>query len=418
MFKKRLTPFACILLALAVCIVSCVATASVLSVRHKASLNEERLITAENADLINAVDGSSSEHTKLAALIKMIEQKYVNDVDKETFWNNLYRTLGLAVGDRYGDYYNAEDYEAITSENDGDFVGIGIRVSYDVDTDGIYVTGVMKDSPAQKGGMQVGDVIVKVEDTAVSYDSYNEVIGLVKGEAGTDVALTVLRGEEELSLTFTRAAVASENVIYENLGNGVAYINIITFSDTTLTNQFVDKLSQAQADGCDKFIFDVRNNQGGYLDTVVKVLDIVLPEGAIIHIEEKGQDGKPVRRTQNSDANCIKAEKMAVLCNQATASAAELFTAALRDYKLADIVGKTTFGKGTMQSHFPLNDGSVIKITTAYYYPPCGDNYDGVGITPDYEVELKEEWQNRVHRMPKEEDTQLQKAIELVTSTN
>ena len=142
----------------------------------------------------------------------------------------------------------------------------------------------------------------------------------------------LLRGEEKLDFKLIRDVVASESVVYENLGNGVAYLRIHSFADDTFTAQFLSEMSRAQQDGCTKFVFDVRNNTGGYLEEICKTLDVLLPEGPIINIVDK--DGKTTSR--DSDANCIKADKMVVLCNEATASAAELFTAALRDYELAE----------------------------------------------------------------------------------
>ncbi|MBR5286851.1 MAG: S41 family peptidase, partial [Clostridia bacterium] len=175
--------------------------------------------------------------------------------------------------------------------------------------------------------------------------------------------------------------------------------------------EFVKIIALAQSEQCESFIFDVRNNGGGYLDEILAVLDTLLPEGPIINIVDKNG----ATQTHNSDANCIKGE-MVVLCNGNTASAAELFTAALRDYKLAKTVGQTTFGKGTMQTTRLLSDGSALKLSVAFYNPPSNVSYDKIGIKPDYEIKLTEYWENRYFKMPIEEDTQLQKAIELLNS--
>ena len=152
---------------------------------------------------------------------------------------------------------------------------------------------------------------------------------------------------------------------------------------------------------------------GGDLEEICAVLDLLLPEGPIINIVDKNGDTK----TRNSDADCITG-KMAVICNGNTASAAELFTAALRDYNLATVVGTKTFGKGTMQTTKRLSDGSAVKISSALYNPPSNVSYDKIGITPHSVVELKEEWEQRFYKMPKEEDTQLQMAISLLNATN
>ena len=240
----------------------------------------------------------------------------------------------MSIADDYGQYLTAEEYASLIDSADGDFVGIGVHATFDVDTEGVYIFGVIPNSPAEKAGIKKGDVIIKAEGIVSSEKTYYELLDSVRGEAGTEVSVTVLRDGEEHDFKIVRQAVASENVFYEKLDNNVAFIRILSFADETVSEEFTKKLALAQSEGCDKFVFDVRNNSGGYLGEICDVLDLLLPEGPIINIVDK--DGNT--KTQNSDANCIKG-KMAVLCNKGTASAAELFTAALRDYKLADIIG-------------------------------------------------------------------------------
>ncbi len=417
MFKKRITPFACILISVLVCIVTCVGSVAVLNNRHNARVNQLRKQTAgigEYINLVNSMGDSADKYAKLSLLIDKLEQYYVNDYNESAVWDNIYKTLALSIGDNYSQYFTAEEYNALISENSGNFVGIGVHATFDVDANGIYIFGVMPNSPAEKGGLLKGDIIVSAEGVDATESNYYTMLDLIRGEEGSEVSLTVLRGEEKLDFTLIRGGVASENVIYEKLNDNVAYIRILSFSDETLTTQFTSAISRAQQDGCDRFIFDLRNNSGGFLEEICKTLDILLPEGPIINIVDKAGN----TTTRDSDANSIKAEKMVVLCNESTASAAELFTAALRDYDLAEIVGVKTFGKGTMQTTYTLEDGSAIKMSTAFYNPPSNESYDGVGIIPDYEVKLDEKWESRFYKMPKEEDRQLQKAIELVTSTD
>lgn len=417
MLKKRINLFTCVVISLLVCITTCVGTVSLLNKRHESELNELRLQNAQvvpYVNLINSIADSGDKYAKLSALIDRLEKHYVNDYDEDATWENIYRTLAMSIGDDYSRYFTAEEYHALMNEGSGNFVGIGVHATFDVDTKGIYLFGIMKNSPAEKAGLKTGDVIISAEGVESTGDNYYTMLDLIGGEAGTEVSLTVLRGEEKIDFKVIRDAVASENVVYENLGDGVAYLRIHSFADDTFTAQFLSEMSRAQQDGCTKFVFDVRNNTGGYLEEICKTLDVLLPEGPIINIVDK--DGKTTSR--DSDANCIKADKMVVLCNEATASAAELFTAALRDYELAEIVGQKTFGKGTMQTTYVLDDGSAIKMSTAFYNPPSNESYDGVGIIPDHEVKLDEKWEIRFYKMPKEEDVQLQKALEILNSTN
>lgn len=416
MFKKRITPFACIIISLLVCVATFVGVSSYRSVKEKAELNKTRLDSAEYGQydgLIQLAGKDSERYTKLAQLISMIEGSYIHDHDNEIMWESIYKSLAVSIGDVYSQYLTAEEYEALIDSGDGDFVGIGVHASYDVDTYGIYIFGVIPDSPAQKAGIKSGDIIINAEGIEADGSNYYEMLDSVRGEAGTQVKLTVLRGEERIDFSVTRADVASESVLYEKLDGEIAYIRILTFADTGVAEEFTKKIALAQSEGCERFIFDVRNNSGGYLEAINGVLDLLLPEGPIINIVYKDGDVK----TYNSDANCITGD-MVVLCNDGTASAAELFTAALRDYELAEIVGTTTFGKGTLQTTRLLSDGSALKLSTAFYNPPSNKSYDKVGITPDFEIELDEEWNDRFFKMPKDEDAQLQKAISLLTSTN
>ena len=415
MFKKRITPFACIVITLLACVATFVAVYSASEIKHKQEINDIRLEAAEYGayeDFFELVGDNTDKHTKLAQMIAMIEGYYIHDYDENLVWENIYKSLVESIADDYGQYLTAEEYEALIDSADGDFVGIGVHATFDVDTEGVYIFGVIPNSPAELAGLQKGDIIVSAEGIESSEESYYKLLDSVRGEAGTEVSLTVLRGEEKIDFKIKRQAVAAENVFYEKLENNIGYIRILSFADESVSEEFTKKLALAQSEGCKKFIFDVRNNTGGYLNEICDVLDLLLPEGPIINIVDKNGTTK----TQNSDANCIQAE-MTVLCNGNTASAAELFTAALRDYELAEIIGTTTFGKGTMQTTRYLVDGSTLKLSRAFYNPPSNISYDKIGIKPDYEITLSEEWENRFFKMPNEEDTQLQKAIELLNAT-
>ncbi len=416
MFQKKISPFLCIIAVLVACAVTFVATGAAYMLIFKTELNEYRLDSSEYADFSTLVQLEGGEganaYNKLAQLIALIETTYAKDYDSDLLWENIYRSLVISIGDIYSQYLTSDEYLALIDSGDGNFVGIGVHASYDVDTDGIYISGVIPGSPAESGGLKQGDVIVEVEGVASSSETYYEVIDLIRGEAGTKVSLKILRGEEKIDFEIARAAVPSENVIYTKLEGDIAYMEILSFADTTVSEEFNAKLKKALDEGCEKFIFDVRNNAGGNLDEIRAVLDRILPEGPIIHFK----DASDKTTTYHSDADNYLSGKMVVICNGNTASAAELFTAALRDYKLADIVGKTTFGKGTMQTTRPLSDGSALKLTTAFYNPPSNVSYDGVGIIPDHDIELSPEWEDRFYKMPNDEDTQLQKAIEILNS--
>lgn len=414
MFKKRITPFALAVTVLITALVTAVATGSALSVKHKSEVNDARNEAAgfsDYADLITLIGDDGDKYKKLANMIDIIEGNYVREYDSDEAWENLCKALVASLADDYSQYLTLEEYQSLLDSGDGGFVGIGVHAVRDPDSYGVYIFGVIPDSPAEAAGIKKGDIIVKVDELGVTEDNYYEFIDAIAGEAGSSVKLTLLRGDERIEITCERAAVKSENVLYEKLESDIAYIRILSFADDTVSEEFSDVMNRAVKDGCSKYIFDVRNNAGGYLEEICDVLDILLPEGPIINIVDKNKNTK----TYNSDKECIEGE-FTVLCDGATASAAELFTAALRDYGLAKTVGINTFGKGTMQTTRMLEDGSAIKISTAYYNPPKNVSYDGIGIKPDFEIEYPEEWQGKLYQMPSSEDVHLQKALEILTS--
>ncbi len=414
MFQKKISPF---VYAITI-ILTFGITFVVAGLAYRQEFDEEftkfRLQTSDYSSYstLVALEGAedANAYNKLAQLIAMIETTYARDYDEDLLWENVYRSLVVSIGDKYSQYLTTDEYLALMDSSDGDFVGIGVHAAYDADTSGIYITGVIPNSPAESGGLKKGDIIVQVEDITVSDEKYYDAIDSIRGKEGTKVNFKVLRGEETISFTLTRAAVPSENVIYTKLEGDIAYIEILSFAETTVSEEFDAKLKKALDEGCKKFIFDVRNNAGGNLDEIRAVLDRILPKGPIIHFK----DNTDKTNTYYSDAENYLDGEMVVLCNKNTASAAELFTAALRDYELAEIVGKTTYGKGTMQTTRTLSDGSALKLTTAFYNPPSNESYDGKGIVPDHDIDLLPQWENRFYKMPIEEDTQLQTAIEIL----
>jgi carboxyl-terminal processing protease len=275
------------------------------------------------------------------------------------------------------------------------------------------VTNVTAGAPAENVGMLIGDYIYKIEDELVSSLGYFESVNKVKGEEGTDVNLTVLRGanySEEIVLTFTRAEVRIQTIKYELMQDNVGYIFIRSFNQET-PNEFKEALDALEELGAVSFIFDLRNNPGGDLQGITQTLDYLLPEGPIIRIFYRG--GREEVFHSGADKELIA--PMVVLINENTASAAELFCAALKDYEKATLIGVTTFGKGTVQSINRLSDNSALKISSAKYAPPFSDNYDGIGVEPHTEIRLSEESMRKlVERMTLDEDLQLQEALKIL----
>ena len=273
----------------------------------------------------------------------------------------------------------------------------------------------MKDGPASKADLKAGDIIVAIDGQDVLTLGYEVAVDMVKGEIGSSADFTVLRGEETLNVTVIRGNYTAETVYSELIeadGHKLAYINITEFLSTEVTTaQFKAAVETMRANGAEGLIFDVRDNPGGDLNAICAILDYLVPQGPIVRMSYAGSDEEKTIYSYDSEVDM----PMVVLTNGNTASAAELFTSALRDYEKAKIVGQTTYGKGCGQTGQMTKDGSVVFITNFLYSPPYSDNYDGIGIVPDYEVALSEEWQNtNLFLVPHDGDAQLIKAVEVL----
>ena len=327
------------------------------------------------------------------------------------------------IGDKYAEYFNKEEMEELIADSNAEMQGIGVSVVYNADEAAIEIINVFPDSPAGEAGLLPGDLICYViadgegedEDDYVSVAElgYTAAVNKLRGEAGTVAKFVAYRDrnfDEPMEYSITRGFVTEYTVSSEicSYDETVGIVTISSF-DSKTPAQFKEAVEDVTAKGAEKLVFDMRNNPGGELDSVCAVLDMLLPEGPVIRTVDKMGNEETV---YVSDADEIKMP-MAVVTNGNTASAGELFTAALRDYGKAKIYGETTYGKGSMQTVKTFPDGTGFKYTYRYYCPPFSDNYDGVGITPDVEVKLGDEaMKKNVYTLTDDEDTQMHAAVE------
>ena len=312
---------------------------------------------------------------KLNKLNALIDKYYLyeDEIDTDKLAEGIYSGYTSALGDKYTVYYDEDETKALMESTSGTFSGVGATLTKDADTG------------------YVGDEQL---DTVVSW---------IKGEKGTDVKITVLRDGEELELTATRDTIEVKTVSYEMKENQIGYIRVSEF-DTVTYDQFKEALDDLEKQGMQGLIVDLRNNPGGSLDTVTNMLRLLLPEGTIVSTKDK--NGKTDEITCDGTHEFKK--PMAVLVNQYSASASEIFSGAVQDYGTAKIVGVTTYGKGVVQQLMDLGDGTCLKVTIAEYYTPNGRSINGKGVEPDVEVEYQYDEEN-----PKA-DNQLDQALSTV----
>jgi len=392
------------------------------------------------SDSLGNMENKGEDYIGKISLIDQIFSEYsLYDIDGDLMLDSMLKAYAAATGDRYAAYYTAEEFAALMADNNAEAVGIGITVVENLDPDGFMIVSVLPDSPAMAAGVAPGDLLIAVKSgdavITVEDDGFDRVYAALGGGEGTVAEFTVRRGSETLDFSVTRARLQTRSVEarVHSADPTVGVVRIMQF-DLSTPQQFEAAMEALIGEGCTRFVFDVRNNPGGDLQSVNAVLSFFLNEGDLI-VSTSQKDGTTTYYHNNPAdydgdyAGCsVKKEKIgkyrnyknAVLVNGNTASAAELFTAALADYDLTTVVGETTFGKGILQQVYslePLGYEGGIKLTTGYYSPPSGVNYHDKGITPDVAASLEGEAANKnVYLLTDSEDTQLTAAINALQS--
>ena len=344
---------------------------------------------------------------KTSVLQNIIDRYFLFDEDMTKVEDGIYAGMMNGLGDPYTVYYTKEEYKALNEDTEGKYSGIGAVVSQNPNTKIITIVKIFDNSPANDAGLQVGDIIYKIDGEEVAGTDMDILVKTkIRGEEGTSFKMTVLRGDDrkEVELDLTRRSIEVETVAGKMLDNNIGYIAVSQF-DAVTSEQFKSNIESLQSQGMKKLIVDLRGNPGGLLDQVVDMLDYILPEGLVLYTEDKYGE----REEYYSDGSHELKIPMVVLVNENSASASEVFTATFRDFEWGKVVGKTTFGKGIVQNVLPLGDGTAVKITTQHYYPPSGYDLHKVGIKPDLEVDL-----NEGAKIGTDSDNQLSAAIDIL----
>lgn len=369
---------------------------------------------------------------KIELMQQIINEEYLFEEDTEQVESGIYMGMMAGLGDPYSVYYTEEDFtELMENSIEGEYCGIGAMISQNRETMMMTVIRVFENTPSAEAGMLPGDVIVAVDGQDVSGMELDLVVGsYIKGEENTDVTVKVYREstEEYVDLTMTRRPIETPTVEHEMLENQVGYILVTQFEGNT-AKQFQEAVEDLESQGMEKMVIDLRNNPGGLLDEAVKMAAYLLPDGTIVRTEYKNGDsdeyfskdgtiqavnsaGREFSQYPIEDGHELDIP-IVILADGNSASASEVFAGAMRDYDRAVLVGTTTFGKGIVQSVIPFTDGDAIKLTTAHYFTPSGQDLHGKGLEPDVEVELDEELRQKAI-VSLEEDNQLQKALEVL----
>lgn len=328
---------------------------------------------------------------------------YEDQIDADALIDGIYSGYASELGDPYTVYYDEEETKALMETTSGEFSGIGATMSMNMTTGEITVVNVYEDSPADKAGLKAGDILYQVDGKDTEGQELDTVVSWIKGEKGTDVALSVIREGEEIDTVAIRDIIQVQTVEYGMKEDSIGYIAVSEFDSVTY-EQFREALEDLEEQGMQGLVIDLRGNPGGNLDTVTDMLSLLLPEGTIVSTKDKYGNVEEI----TCDGKNEFTKPLAVLVNQYSASASEIFAGAVQDYGTGQIVGMTTYGKGVVQQLMDLGDGTCLKLTISEYYTPSGRSINGEGVTPDVEVEYEYNAQDP------QADNQLEKAMEVV----
>ena len=359
---------------------------------------------------ISTVNGMSSELIKKIHTIKsLIDKKYVSEVDENKLTEGAIKGYLEGLGDEYTEYFTKEEMEDFKADTEGEYVGIGIYMYLDTEENNIVVLYPIEGSPAEKVGIQTGDIIRKVDGIEYTGEDFDEIATYIKGKEGTKVNIEVERKGEKLTFDVERKSIDLYPIKSEVLENNIGYINITSF-DLDCAKEFKSAYKELSKNKISSLIIDLRNNGGGVLDEALEIADSMLEKDDIILITKDKDENEEIEKSINKPIINIP---VVVLTNNNSASASEILVAALKDNKRATIVGEKTYGKGVIQELITLTDGSGVKITTEEYYTPNRNKINKVGIEPDKQVSLPDNVIS-VYDVDSKYDTQLQEAIKIL----
>ena len=375
--------------------------------------DNNQVTLSENRGFLKELTTSSDSNLeKYLNKIKTTIDKYYlwkNDINEENLKNSAIKGYVAGLGDEYTEYIPSDEMKEYTENITGSFVGVGIYMVADKETDRVLVYYPIPESPAEKAGIKSGDLIISVDGVEYTSKDFDRIASFIKGEAGTTVNLVIERDGEKIPFDLTREKITTNPITAKMIEGNIGYLKIPSFDEDT-ADSFKEKVQELQNKGAQKLIIDLRNNGGGIVDEAVDIADMFLDKGKTIYSSVDNKDKKTVTSSKNDP---IFKMNVIILVNENSASASEILACSMQDNDRAKLVGTKTFGKGIIQTLLSLTDGSGLKITTEQYYTPKGTSIHKDGIKPDEEVKLPDTVKS-VYRLEESEDTQLQKAVEML----
>ena len=344
-----------------------------------------------------------------AEVLEKIRKEFVDEVDQSELIDNAINGA-LQSLDPYSAYMTPELFDSMQTDTKGEFGGLGIEVGMEAGV--VKVIAPIDDTPAAKAGIKAGDYIVKIDDTQVQGKSLMEAVKLMRGPVGSTIELTIRRKGERKAInkTIKREIIEIKSVESKVLKEKVGYLRLKAFNDNS-SEQLIEKIKKIEnKERPLGYILDLRNNPGGLLTQAIRVTDFFLDEGEIV--STRGRKAIENRRFFAKKGDRVKGKPLIVLINNGSASASEIVAGALKDHKRAIILGSNTYGKGSVQSIIPLNNGGGIRITISKYYLPSGQSISGVGVSPDIFVDDEDD----NFQINTETDSQLNYALKLLTT--
>lgn len=365
-------------------------------------------IVLPNGTIIGAQqDQDVSKFQKMFEVRSLLNKYYDGNIDDNALVEGAIKGMAAALNDPYTVFMNQKEYESFNAQTEGAYSGVGLQI--EVKEDKIVVLSTFEGSPARKAGILPGDIIEKVDGTDVTAKEYDKAVTMMKGKEGTNVNITIARNSNEThTYTIKRAKITIDTVTAEMLPGNIGYIKISMFDENTGTN-FNKKLKDLQSQGAKGLMLDLRQNPGGLLNTCVDVVSNFIPEGkTIVSTIDKY---KKEKKYESNGGSAI-GMPLVVLTDEMTASASEIVSGAIRDYKIGTLIGNKTFGKGVVQTLLDTGDGTALKVTISKYYTPNGENIHKIGIDPDVKVDYPQDLLKKPYN--RNTDPQFIKALEVM----